>query len=580
MTHRPISRGLVVIALLLGATLAAWAAPPTVSISSPASNALVTTDSQDITVAVSAAGGAKVAYLELYLDGSLHTAKRLSPAIESGKVALSWAASQFLNGDHAVSVTVHDTAGESALASVNLRLGRPGGPELPLPTIIITSPRDGATVSGNTPVTMEAKGPGGVTYVMLFIDETFTCFTNMPPFSYMWNTTRSQNGAHLLQAKAFDAADREGVSPKITVQVNNPGGRTTMETAPAAPEPAKPAPAAAEPSVTIAQPAAPETAKAGVQAPRALANAQEPVKIAQLPAPRAVAPIAKAPARVAPTSPAATVRSKSPVARSAPAPVAPRQPVMIAKAPLMAESRPAAAPSATARPAPGAQAPVTKTPGPAMPRQPVRIAKAPVMAQERGMAAPVSTARPIVIAKAPTAVSEVTAVEEGPAGVILHTVKPGQELGRVAGVYGVSAETLAHANNLNAGQTLAAGEVLRVPVAQGRLYLDGRRLASDVPTTFVNGIAAGPFRYIVEHSGGTVIWTPADRSIVALGFSKSIVLWIGKAEARVDGRKVDLDLATFVDHGRAIVPLRFFRDALDYAVTYDHTTGRIYIARR
>jgi len=624
VTHQRISRGLVVLVVLFGASLAAWGADaPTVSISSPSAQSPVIGDSQEIAVSVAAAGGAKVAYLELYVDGSLHTAKRLSPPVESGKAALSWATSQFVNGEHAVEVIAHDTAGESAMTSVKLQLERPGGPEIALPTITITSPSEGGTVSGKTRVTMQASAPSGVRYVMLFIDEAFTCFTNMPPFEYLWNTARSANGEHVLQAKAFDAAEREGLSAKITVRVNNPGGRTTMETDPApepvatAPDPA-PAPAAAAveppepvetsgPSVSVAEPASAGTISSEY-AQAAPANPQhEPVKIARLPASLAGAPADASAVRTVDAAPAPIVSGATRAAAAAPA-VAPEAsagapaepapstagpatneaagPVRIAKAPAMARREAIAAPVSTAVPAAmaGAAAAVARTPvapaGASVSPEPVRIAKAPAMGRQQGAAAPVTTATPVVIAKAPSAVREIAVVERSPAGIVLHTVRPGQELGRIAATYGVPIETLATANSATSGRALSAGETLRVPVAKGELYLDGQRLASDTPTLFVSGIAAGPFRYIVEHSGGTITWSPADRSVAASGLGKDIRVWVGKAEAQVDGETLVLDVAVFIDHERTMVPLRFFRDALGYAVTYDEDSGRIHIARR
>jgi LysM repeat protein len=595
VTRRSIAHGLLTSLLLLGLSLAASAAPtpPTVSISSPAADAVITGDSQDISVAFKAADGAEVAYVELYVDGSLHTAKRLSPAQALGTCALSWAASQFVNGERALVVIAHDTAGASAESSIKVRLERPGGPEQPRPSVTITSPRDGATVAGKVPVNMEADAPGGIRYVMLFIDEVFTCFTNLPPFSYLWNTARWENGSHVLQARALDGAERGATSEKITVQVNNPGGRTTMEAEAAPPEPVAeptpeaPSPPAAEaevsgPSVSVAEPASPAAlTEADVQAPRPRPAREEAVRIAQLPGSAAAAATPKP-------------RPEPAGARTEPA-TGPARPVQIAQAPPMAGRTAAAAPVSAGpprapgpRPAQAAQPAGLRVEPQAKLAAPVMIAQAPPMARERGAPAPARIAtpatqpagKPTVIAKAPTPVREVALVEQGPAGVVLHTVRPGQELGRIASAYGVSVEALAAENGLPEGASLTTGASLRVPVARGELYLDGVRLATNTPTVFVGGIAAGPFRHIVEGSGGIVVWEPSDHSIGARAFDHTMRLWVGKAEAQVDGRNVAMDLATFVEEGRAMVPLRFFRDALGYIVNYDRDTGRIYIAKR
>jgi chitodextrinase len=90
------------------------------------------------------------------------------------------------------------------------------------PTISITEPQNGSTVSGTITVSGTASDNVGVTKVNLRIDDTFAQTDDAPPWSFSWDTTAIPDGNHNLTLKAFDAAGNEGVSPAVTVTVANP----------------------------------------------------------------------------------------------------------------------------------------------------------------------------------------------------------------------------------------------------------------------------------------------------------------------------------------------------------------------
>src|SRR5207302_1065780 len=90
------------------------------------------------------------------------------------------------------------------------------------PTISLTSPLNGATVSGTITLTVTATDNVGVAGVQYYLDNVaLGTEQTTSPYSMSWNTTTSADGAHVLKAVARDAAGNTGQSAVVTVQVSN-----------------------------------------------------------------------------------------------------------------------------------------------------------------------------------------------------------------------------------------------------------------------------------------------------------------------------------------------------------------------
>jgi beta-lactamase superfamily II metal-dependent hydrolase len=110
----------------------------------------------------------------------------------------------------------------------------PPAPDTTAPVTSITSPANGATVSGSVSVTATASDNVGVTRVEFWLDGVLQSTDTTSPYSWSWNTTTAANGSHLLHSEAFDAAGNRGVSADVSVTVNNDlTAPTTSITAPA-----------------------------------------------------------------------------------------------------------------------------------------------------------------------------------------------------------------------------------------------------------------------------------------------------------------------------------------------------------
>src|SRR5439155_23694792 len=90
------------------------------------------------------------------------------------------------------------------------------------PTTSITSPSDGASVSGSVTISVSASDNVGITKVDLLVDGSVAGTMTSSPYALLWDTTRSPNGTHTLQTKAYDAAGNIGLSATVSVSVNNP----------------------------------------------------------------------------------------------------------------------------------------------------------------------------------------------------------------------------------------------------------------------------------------------------------------------------------------------------------------------
>ena len=125
-----------------------------------------------------------------------------------------------------VSADGHVTQGPNELAASGLPRtfalddGGGGGDTTP-PVTSITSPANGATVSGSAGVTASASDNVGVTRVEFWLDGALQSTDTTSPYSWTWDTKGVADGSHSLHTQAYDAAGNRGDSTSITVTVNN-----------------------------------------------------------------------------------------------------------------------------------------------------------------------------------------------------------------------------------------------------------------------------------------------------------------------------------------------------------------------
>ncbi len=90
------------------------------------------------------------------------------------------------------------------------------------PTVSVTAPAAGSTVSGTTTLAASASDNVGVASVQFQLDgANLGSAATAPPYTASWDTTTATGGAHVVTAVARDAAGNTATSSPVTVTVAN-----------------------------------------------------------------------------------------------------------------------------------------------------------------------------------------------------------------------------------------------------------------------------------------------------------------------------------------------------------------------
>jgi hypothetical protein len=191
--------------------------PPTISITAPTSGATV---SNSVIVTATASDNVGVASVQFQLDGG-----NVGSLETSAPYSYVWDTTKSTNGSHTLAGIAKDAAGNSTTSTpVTVTVNNTPVDTTP-PTISLTAPANGATVSGTVSITATASDNVGVTGVQFEIDGANAgSLVTTAPYSYLWNTTTASNGSHVVTARAQDAAGNMATSTAVTVTVSNTSG--------------------------------------------------------------------------------------------------------------------------------------------------------------------------------------------------------------------------------------------------------------------------------------------------------------------------------------------------------------------
>ena len=122
------------------------------------------------------------------------------------------------------------TVGQDPLLNaVKANWGTTGSGDNVPPTVAITSPSNGATVSGTISFSANASDNVGVSSVIFKADGNQIGSVSVSPYTISYNTTGLSNGSHALSATAYDAAGNSATAT-ATVTVSNAVKDTTAPT--------------------------------------------------------------------------------------------------------------------------------------------------------------------------------------------------------------------------------------------------------------------------------------------------------------------------------------------------------------
>jgi hypothetical protein len=89
------------------------------------------------------------------------------------------------------------------------------------PTVAITAPVEGSTVSGTVSITATATDNVGVTKVDFYRGSTLISTDTTSPYSAAWNSAGVTNGTHVLTAKAYDISNNITSSNPVSINTSN-----------------------------------------------------------------------------------------------------------------------------------------------------------------------------------------------------------------------------------------------------------------------------------------------------------------------------------------------------------------------
>ena len=184
-------------------------APPSVSITAPASGATVT---GSITVSATATDDVRVVGVQFTLDGT-----NLGAEVIAAPYTTLLKTTLIASGTHVLSAVARDGAGNIGTAApVSVTVDN-----FP-PSVSITVPVPGATVAGTITVAASATDSVGVVGVQFKVDGMYLGpELSTGPYAISWNTASVPNGFHTLTAVARDIAGNTSTSSAVTVRVRN-----------------------------------------------------------------------------------------------------------------------------------------------------------------------------------------------------------------------------------------------------------------------------------------------------------------------------------------------------------------------
>ncbi|MES2429541.1 MAG: Ig-like domain-containing protein [Bacteroidota bacterium] len=183
---------------------------PTVSITTP-SNA--STVSGTVTVRATASDNVGVKLVTLSVDGIAIATTSSSP------YSILWNSATVSNANHTLTISAKDAAGNTRSVSIQVIVNNIVIGDITRPTVSITSPATGSSVTGTINVGVSGSDNVGISSVRLSADGTLISTLTSSPFSFSLNTTTLASGTHTLTATATDAAGNTNTH-SIQVTVN------------------------------------------------------------------------------------------------------------------------------------------------------------------------------------------------------------------------------------------------------------------------------------------------------------------------------------------------------------------------
>jgi leucyl aminopeptidase len=94
-------------------------------------------------------------------------------------------------------------------------------PETTPPTVALTAPAEGSTLTGTATLSATASDASGISRVEFLVDGVARGSDSTSPYSIAWDSASVPNGSHTIAARAFDGVGNQATTAAVTVTVSN-----------------------------------------------------------------------------------------------------------------------------------------------------------------------------------------------------------------------------------------------------------------------------------------------------------------------------------------------------------------------
>ena len=123
---------------------------------------------------------------------------------------------------YSYTVRAYDASGNVSPASGPLTVTTPAASDTTGPTVSLTAPAAGATISGSATIKATAADPSGVAGVQFLLDgSALGAEDTTSPYELPWDSTTASDGTHTLAARGRDTAGNSATTTAISVTVAN-----------------------------------------------------------------------------------------------------------------------------------------------------------------------------------------------------------------------------------------------------------------------------------------------------------------------------------------------------------------------
>lgn len=183
--------------------------PPTVTVTSPANGAQVS--DLIVPITASASDDVSVSFVEFYADGVLVGTDDVAPYTASWNTA-----GIAMGSSHTLMAKAYDSQGASATDQVTVTVV-----DITAPTVSLTSPANGAHVSGVVTFTASAADNRGVERVEFYRGGVLLGTDSSAPYAVDWDSSTVVPGNYSVYAVAYDTSGNSMISASHAIVVDD-----------------------------------------------------------------------------------------------------------------------------------------------------------------------------------------------------------------------------------------------------------------------------------------------------------------------------------------------------------------------